>query len=106
MSVEAPSLKYGGKLEGLCGNCNGDDDDDLRTPEGKITTDVQEFGLSWLYDDIPGGQSKEKCVNQPEKKCEEVPVESDPCIQLEDVTKYGQVWLILNKKVKTLVSLF
>lgn len=91
MSVKAPSLRYSGKLEGLCGNCNGDIDDDTNGPDGEPISDVEEFGLSWLYDKLPGGQTREQCSNTPEEVCETLPVDSDPCAQLVDISKYGQV---------------
>lgn len=91
VSIKAPSHKYSEKLEGLCGECNRNPDDDMRTPSGSYPDDVEEFALSWLYENLPGGQSKENCKNQPEEKCEPIPVESDPCIQLVDVNRFGQV---------------
>lgn len=80
-------------MEGLCGDCNGDLSNDMKTPEGVVTPNVNDFGLSWLYQDLPGGQDREQCLNPPDEICSEVPIESDPCIQLEDLTKYGQVKL-------------
>lgn len=89
--MKAPSLRYSGKLEGLCGNCNGDKEDDANGPNGEPILDVEEFGLSWLYDKLPGGQTREQCLNVQEEICEPLPPESDPCAQLVDISKYGQV---------------
>lgn len=96
MSVKAPSHKYGAKLEGLCGNCNGDLEDDIRTPKGNKPKDTNDFALSWLYEDLPGGQSREQCENKPEEECPPLPPDSDPCVQLVDINKFGQVCLTCN----------
>lgn len=93
VSVKAPSHKYGAKLEGLCGNCNGDLEDDIRTPKGKKPKDTNDFALSWLYADLPGGQSREQCENKPEEECPLLAPDSDPCMQLVDFNKFGQVCL-------------
>lgn len=91
ISVKAPSHKYKGKLEGLCGDCNGDMQDDIKKPDGKKPENTDDFALSWLYENLPGGQSREECHNEPEEKCEDVSEESDPCMQMLDVHKFGQV---------------
>ncbi|RZC42307.1 hemocytin, partial [Asbolus verrucosus] len=94
VSVKAPSHKYNGKLEGLCGNCDGDPLDDLRTSSGNVTEDIDEFVLSWLYDKIPG-QSKEICANKHEE-CVPLPKESDPCNQILDYSTFGQCLRVLD----------
>ncbi|XP_078681185.1 IgGFc-binding protein-like [Branchiostoma floridae x Branchiostoma belcheri] len=42
--------EYSGVTCGLCGNLNGDPNDDFTTSSNTITTDVTEFGDSWLAD--------------------------------------------------------
>lgn len=91
VSMKAPSHKYGDKLEGLCGDCNRNPDDDFVTPAGNRPNDAEDFALSWLYENLPGGQSKESCANKPEEECEPLPVDEDPCIQLVDIDRFGQV---------------
>ena len=44
--VTAPSV-YNGSLGGLCGNYNGHQHDDLRTPNGILVNSPQGFGDSW-----------------------------------------------------------
>uniref|UniRef100_A0A3B3U0K1 VWFD domain-containing protein n=1 Tax=Poecilia latipinna TaxID=48699 RepID=A0A3B3U0K1_9TELE len=44
--VTAPGV-YNGTLGGLCGNNNGDQHDDFRTPNGTLVSDPQVFGDSW-----------------------------------------------------------
>ena len=48
---------------GLCGNFNGIPDDDLKTPDGRITTSIARFGNSWSRPDV-----NEQCRNIPEKE--------------------------------------
>jgi von Willebrand factor len=94
-SIKAPSQKYGGKLEGLCGDCDHNPYDDLRTPSGAIINDTDEFALSWLYDKLPGGQSKEMCANKPED-CPPLPKKSDPCNLILDYKTFGQCLRVLD----------
>lgn len=90
VSVKAPSHKYAGKLEGLCGDCNKDPENDWRMPDGVPAKDQEELGPSWLYDKLPG-MTKENCENKPRELCEVLSVEEDPCMQLLDSSRYAQV---------------
>ncbi|MBN3317980.1 FCGBP protein, partial [Atractosteus spatula] len=38
---------YGGQVCGLCGDFNGSPEDDLRLPDGRLTSDPQELGAAW-----------------------------------------------------------
>ncbi|XP_050302983.1 hemocytin [Anthonomus grandis grandis] len=104
VSVKAPSHKYGGKLEGLCGNCNKNPDDDMvygpfdGKPGGK-PKDVGDFALSWLYENLPGGQTREGCENLPEETCAKVLPENDPCMQLLDLNKFGQCLNVMDPSI-------
>ncbi|CAH0555060.1 unnamed protein product [Brassicogethes aeneus] len=93
VSVKAPSHKYGGKLEGLCGNCNGDPSDDNIIPNNKKAINENELALGWLYDKLPGGQLPEQCGNIEKLECQPLPNDKNPCLQLIDVNKFGQVLL-------------
>ena len=42
------STSWRGRLCGLCGNYNGDPDDDFMTPNNESVSDPNEFGISWL----------------------------------------------------------
>lgn len=95
VSVKAPSHKYGGHLEGLCGNCNRIPNDDWQTPKGEVINDAEELGLSWLYERLPGGQTREGCSNKPVETCEALALDDNPCVQLVDVFRFGQVIIVM-----------
>ncbi|KAI7798981.1 hypothetical protein IRJ41_016048, partial [Triplophysa rosa] len=46
VTITVPS-DYGDKMCGLCGNYNGNPNDEYQLPEGKQTTDVNTFGAAW-----------------------------------------------------------
>ncbi|KAK4875849.1 hypothetical protein RN001_012271 [Aquatica leii] len=71
-----PSIKYGGKLEGLCGNCNENPKDDYITSNKTIPKTIDEFGESWVYN-----KAKE-CKNKPLKECTLSEEESSICNHL------------------------
>ncbi|XP_066276578.1 IgGFc-binding protein-like [Branchiostoma lanceolatum] len=48
VQVKLPTDDYLGEVGGLCGNFNGDPDDDLEKPDGTQATTVAEFAESWL----------------------------------------------------------
>lgn len=88
-AVKAPSHKYSGKLEGLCGDCNHNPKNDFRLPNGKLTEDPDKFAVGWLYDGIIG-QTPETCANKPKPMCD-FSVADDPCLILRDAGRFGQV---------------
>ena len=45
--IKYSSYTYGGKTQGLCGNCNGYKEDDFIQKNGISTYDIHEFGNSW-----------------------------------------------------------
>ena len=96
VSVKVPSHKYGGKLEGLCGDCDNNPMNDMLSPSGKDLKDnVNEFGLSWLYKDFPG-QVKESCSLAPPETCVPIPEGIEPCKQLLNTDVFGVVSSLLN----------
>lgn len=40
---------------GLCGDYNGDDQDELQSPNGRYLTSVVNFAASWRKTDFSGG---------------------------------------------------
>ncbi|XP_046389468.1 hemocytin isoform X2 [Ischnura elegans] len=85
--IRLPSHLYANKTEGLCGNCNKNKMDDMKTSKGNITEDADEFGLSWLVDLPPG--KEEKCGVAVVSECQPLPPQQDPCLHLLDEKKFG-----------------
>ena len=48
------STRWRGNLCGLCGNYNGDPNDDFQTPDGSVVSSANDFGLSWVVDNDVG----------------------------------------------------
>ncbi|XP_075697035.1 IgGFc-binding protein-like [Rhinoderma darwinii] len=57
--LKVPS-SYMGKIGGLCGNFNGDPNDDFQLPNGLITKKVADFGQAWRAD-ITGVKCSHGC---------------------------------------------
>ena len=59
------STQWSGRLCGLCGNYNGDPNDDFLTPSGTLETPANRFGLSWVLNngtnDSCGGTIPDQC---------------------------------------------
>jgi von Willebrand factor len=86
-SVRVPSQLYLNKTEGLCGSCNGNSSDDMCKPDGQLTEDVNEFGLSWLVKNLlqdSPQKDEESCQVQPQPECIPPPPEDDLCLKLVD----------------------
>ncbi|XP_026667953.1 hemocytin isoform X2 [Ceratina calcarata] len=91
-SLTVPSHIFGGAMEGLCGNCNEDPDDDMKMQQdGEITSDTQEFGTSWLVTEPVNGVDIDTtgCVVKNESKCLLPPADQDPCRKLVDTSEFG-----------------
>ena len=64
VSVKAERVYYGGKLAGICGNCNGIYGDDLQTKDGKDVSSSgrrghSEIGNSYkVFDDVEDPNSR------------------------------------------------
>ncbi|KAK2585761.1 hypothetical protein KPH14_010370 [Odynerus spinipes] len=80
-TVRVPSRIFGDAIEGLCGNCNDDIEDDLRQQDGKIADTVEQFGKSWLINDLPFDLNVNihNCVSKQEYICNIPSVTNDPC---------------------------
>nr|XP_046234028.1 IgGFc-binding protein [Scatophagus argus] len=82
--ISVPS-NYSGQTCGLCGNFNGNSNDEFRTPSGMIVTSPDEFGRAWKvsgnYTCSDGcGSSCPQCTNeQPARaKCEVIQAADGP----------------------------
>ncbi|KAK2820378.1 hypothetical protein Q5P01_023337 [Channa striata] len=68
VSISVPS-NYSGKTCGLCGNFNGNPNDDFLTPSGNMVSTPDEFGTAWKvagnYTCSDGcGSSCRQCINE------------------------------------------
>lgn len=99
-SINLPSIKYESKLEGLCGDCNGNPDDDIKlNPKASnIKTDhFNDIINSWLADD-PALPKEEECISEEivEMDCIPLPPEDDPCFEILDEATFGGCHLIVD----------
>lgn len=103
-SIKLPSVKYGSKLEGLCGDCNGNPNDDLKpNPKYKSSLkseDLYDILQTWLSDE-PSLPKEENCVSEEKSTldCIPLPPESDPCLAILDEATFGQCHLIVEPLV-------
>ncbi|XP_043682227.1 hemocytin isoform X2 [Vespula pensylvanica] len=83
-TVRVPSRIFGDAVEGLCGNCNDDIEDDLKKQDGKITDNVEQFGKSWLVDSLPFNINLniDNCISKQEPICNSAILKEDPCNQI------------------------
>nr|XP_034190302.1 hemocytin [Osmia lignaria] len=91
-TLTLPSHIFGGTMEGLCGNCNEDTDDDLKRQDGEITDNTQDFGTSWLVTESPRGINLDMgaCTSNNQSKCILPPADQDPCRTLLNTMDFGQ----------------
>lgn len=96
-------MKYANKMEGICGNCNGNPDDDIITnpaatnlPEG--TSPVKSFALSWLADEpkLALNEDKDTCYVDDETNCLPLPPETDPCLKMTDEDIFGKCHFVVD----------
>lgn len=102
-SIKIPSFKYGGKVEGLCGNCNGNPNDDLQAnPKHASKVDptaLKDILQTWLADE-PALNLTEKCVGKAEtiQQCAKPLTGQDPCAELLNANTFGQCHLIVDPR--------
>lgn len=54
-----------GKVCGMCGNFNGNKEDDMMTPSGSMASNAVALGKSWRVPDVPGdAQCQDECSGQ------------------------------------------
>ncbi|KAL0962571.1 hypothetical protein UPYG_G00341890 [Umbra pygmaea] len=68
ITVTVPS-NYWGKTCGLCGNFNGNKNDDFLLPDGQTVKDVNYFGASWKVS-VPGVICEDGCRGDVCPKCD------------------------------------
>ncbi|KAL2080287.1 hypothetical protein ACEWY4_024080 [Coilia grayii] len=69
VTVTVPG-NYRDKTCGLCGNFNGNKNDEFQLPDGKLTKDVTAFGAAWKVG-VPGVVCEDGCVGDSCPKCPE-----------------------------------
>ncbi|XP_049862899.1 hemocytin [Schistocerca gregaria] len=93
-NVRLPSHTYGGKVEGLCGDCNRNPHDDFKVKSGELTEDIDEFGKSWLTEDVKNEMECKSIEKKP--PCESLPPDQDPCMELITAEVFGQCRQLLG----------
>lgn len=100
-SIRVPSIKYGSKLEGLCGDCNGNPSDDLRPNpkyKEKMASDaVQDIVRTWLSDEPRLGKENE-CVSEEKtmENCVPLPPDEDPCVAILSPETFGHCHVVVD----------
>ncbi|XP_072282020.1 IgGFc-binding protein-like [Pyxicephalus adspersus] len=92
---------YQGAVCGLCGDFNGNADDDFRLPSGQLSTSAEEFGAAWNGDEtVKDCRCKENCngcdhlraaIFGRDEACGQLQSEDGPfaeCYGLVNVTEY------------------
>ncbi|XP_037934058.1 hemocytin isoform X2 [Teleopsis dalmanni] len=105
-SIGVPSVKYGGKMEGLCGDCNGNPDNDLqqnpaKKKKGKPSKDLVDVIKSWQADEPKLGLENNECLSEdvPKQDCIPLPPEKDPCMLLLNEDIFGKCSMIVDPLV-------
>lgn len=101
-TIKVPGLKYGNKMEGLCGNCNRLPQDDLvmnpkHTKKAVNNPTIKEIAESWLADEKLLNLEETVCFSQ-EQKIEECPPLSpkdDLCMKIMNENIFGQCHFVV-----------
>lgn len=99
-SINVPSVKYKSKLEGLCGDCNGNPDDDLKVNPNAKNIKTETFNdiiQSWLSDE-PALPNENECISEEvaEMDCIPLPPEDDPCLEILNEATFGNCHFIVD----------
>ncbi|KAK7066926.1 hypothetical protein SK128_023902 [Halocaridina rubra] len=86
-SIKIPSHLYFNKTEGLCGNCNYDDSDDLVALNVGLEDSVESFGHSWLFEGEPSDCG---VLHKDDRFCILPEPEEDPCLYIMNEDIFGQ----------------
>lgn len=104
-AIRVPSVKYGMKMEGLCGDCNGNPDNDLQmNPKvkhqvyGNRPPAFKDIIQSWLAADEPALPTEDHCISveEAELDCIPLPPEDDPCMEILNQDAFGKCHLIVD----------
>lgn len=91
-------------MEGICGNCNGNPNDDIITNPAatniipETSSKVKRFALSWLADEpkLELNEDKDTCYVDDEADCLPLPPESDPCFKILDESIFGKCHFVVD----------
>lgn len=99
-TLKLPSHIFSDDTEGLCGNCNADAESGFEKRDREITDDVEEFGKSWLVEDLSMqlGLSDQTCSSNRQPQCTPPLAEEDLCKKLLDLTAFKQCHSIVDPK--------
>lgn len=97
-TLKLPSHIFDDATEGLCGSCNADAG--FKKRDGQITDNAEEFGKSWLADDLPTelGLSDRTCTSERAVRCEPPPTDQDICKKLLNLAEFQQCHGIVDPK--------
>lgn len=91
-------------MEGICGNCNGNPDDDMiPNPASTLTangnSDLKNFVLGWMADDpkLALNENKDTCYIDDEANCLPPPPGSDPCFRILDEAIFGKCHKVVDE---------
>ncbi|KAL0131073.1 hypothetical protein PUN28_002574 [Cardiocondyla obscurior] len=100
LTLKLPSHIFSDDTEGLCGNCNADTESDFEKRDGGTTNDAEEFGKSWLIENLPAhlGLNNQMCSSNRQPQCIPPPEEQDLCKKLLDLAVFKQCYSIVDPK--------
>uniref|UniRef100_A0A1I8NWB1 Hemocytin n=1 Tax=Stomoxys calcitrans TaxID=35570 RepID=A0A1I8NWB1_STOCA len=102
-SLGVPSIKYGSKMEGLCGDCDGNPDNDLlpnpaKKKGRKPSKDLVDVINSWKAEEPKLGLELDECLSEVQvtEECLPLPPEKDPCMLMFDESIFGKCNMIVD----------
>nr|XP_014086275.2 hemocytin [Bactrocera oleae] len=102
-TLSVPSIKYSGKMEGLCGDCDNNPKNDLleNPAKKKAPTPNKELAVvlqSWKAEEPKLGNELQICSSEiiTENECEPPPPEKDVCLMLYNQELFGQCNMIID----------
>jgi len=99
-TLKLPSHIFGDITEGLCGSCNIDAKAGFEKRDGNITDDIEEFGRSWLMEDLATqlGLNSQMCSSNHQSQCMPPPADQDICKKFLYSSKFRQCHNIVDPK--------
>ncbi|XP_037900754.1 hemocytin [Glossina fuscipes] len=102
-SIGVSSVKYGSKMEGLCGDCDGNPNNDFqenpaKKKKRKPSQDFVDIMNSWRADEPKLGLDASECLSEEVVKedCLPLPPEKDPCLWFFEEAIFGKCNMIVD----------